>query len=437
MKKTTIHPVTNKYALFAWAFYDWAHSAFSTVIQTFIFAAYFTRAVAPNEEIGTFYWGNAIGLAGLMVAILAPLLGAIADRRGRLKPLIALFTLLCAAATAGLWFVRPDEDSLWPALILLGIGTVGAQFALTFYHAMLPQLVPPQRQGLWSGWGWGLGYLGGLLCLGCLWFGLIGPEPLIALDGEAGLPVRAACLFTAVWLVAFTLPLLLFTPDRPGTGKSLRASLREGLAQLRDSLRNVREYAPIVRFLLAHMLYIDALAAVFAMGGVFAAGTFGMDARDILLFGVTLNLSAGLGAIGFAWVDHRLGSRNTVLLGLAGLLLSGGALIFFAQTVTQFWICGTILGLFVGPVQAADRAYLSQAAPEELRAQFFGLHSLAGKATSFVGPLLVGWVTHWTASQRYGMGALLILFLLGFLVLLTVPANDRQGKRCRSDAALS
>ncbi len=411
---------TPRSGMWAWALYDWAHSAFGTIIQTFIFAAYFTAMVAQNPDQGTLYWGNAIGIAGIVIALMAPFLGAVADQKARLKPWVASFTLLCALATAALWFIQPEESYMLSAVLLVALGTLASQFALTFYNAMLPGLVPQERQGLWSGWGWALGYVGGLACLGLLWFALLGPNPWLSLNEETGEHVRVACLFTAVWLIVFSLPMLWLTPDAEATKIPFRKALGRGLAQLRDSLAHIREYKDLVRFLIAHMLYIDALAAIFAMGGVFAAGAFGMNTQQILLFGITLNVTAGVGAAVFAWIDHYLGSKRTILVSLTGLILACIALLT-VQEVKHFWIAGAVLGLFVGPIQASSRAYMSKTVPEHLRAQMFGLFTLSGKATSFLGPLLVGWITHLSGSQRIGMSSLIVLLVLGMLILLTVP----------------
>lgn len=423
--KESSQPAEKRRGMIAWAFYDWGQTAFSTVIQTFIFAAYFAREIAPDQASGTTYWGTAIGVSGIFVAVLGPVLGAIADQKGQLKPWIAGFTLLCVMATAGLWFARPSEDWLLYALILVGIGSLSSEFALIFYNSMLTSLAPPERRGLWSGWGWGLGYAGGLCCLLSIWFGFLGENPLFALEKESGQPVRAACLFTAGWLLLFSLPLLLFTSDEKSHGKTLKQAASDGITQLKQSLKNVRKYREILKFLIAHMLYIDALAAIFVMGGVFAASLFGMDEQQILLFGITLNVSAGIGAISFAWVDKHLGAKPTILLSLAGLIIFSSLMIFVAETITLFWVFGLILGLFVGPAHAASRSYLSLAAPAALQSQMFGLYALSGKATAFIGPLLVAGITQISDSQRFGMSVLIVLFILGFLVLLTIPSAQK------------
>jgi UMF1 family MFS transporter len=411
--------------MIAWAIYDWSHNAYGTVVLTFVFSAYFTRQIAPDDATGTALWGNTVGIATFIVAVLAPVLGAIGDQKGRLKPWIATFTLLCATATAGLWFVEPSPGSMILALALVGLGTFGAHLAFIFYNAMLPHLVAPARQGGWSGWGWGLGYFGGLACLTAIWFGFLGANPVFDLSEQTGMQVRAACLFTGGWLVVFTLPLLFITPDAAPTGAPIGEAINKGLARLSRTLRQILRCRPLFRFFLAHMLYIDGLAAVFVMGGVFAGGTVGMDAQQVLLFGITLNVSAGLGAFVFAVISHLLSSKTAILLGLIGLLGAAVGMLYTSDVLTSFWVFGLLFGVFVGPVQAASRSFLAEVAPERLRAQMFGFYALSGKATSFAGPLVIGWVSYWTGSQVIGMSALLIFFTIGFVLLLTVP-NAKQ-----------
>jgi UMF1 family MFS transporter len=406
--------------------YDWANSAFATVIQTFVFAAYFTRRVAADEALASAQWGNAISLAGLIVAFGGPILGAIADQNGRRKPWIAGFTLLCIAATALLWFIKPAPAYVWPALLLVGVGTVGFEFANIFYNAMLPSLAPPERVGRWSGWGWSLGYVGGLLCLAVALIALVRPETAwLALDSGKGENIRATFLLVAGWYLLFALPLLLITPDERRNRLPLALTVKRGWGQLLDSLRHVRRYRHIVRFLIARMIYIDGLATLFAFGGVYAAGTFAMSEQEILLFGIGMNVTAGLGAAAFAFLDDRLGGRTVILLSLFGLFVSGG-LILLVSAPQLFWTFGLLLGVFVGPAQASSRSYLARVAPEPLRTEMFGLFALSGKATSFLGPLLVGWLTLLTGSQRLGMSVILGFFLAGGLLMLTVPPDREE-----------
>jgi UMF1 family MFS transporter len=412
-------------ALAAWALYDWANSGFAALVQTFVFAAYFARAVAENETLGTAWWGNMMGVAGLIIGLGGPVLGAVADRSGRRKPWLAAFTGMCIAATGLLWFIRPDPAFLWPALILAGIGTVGSEYAMIFYNAMLPDLAGKARIGRWSGWGWGLGYAGGLVLLLVALYGLVREPGWFGVPGRDALNVRAVMPLTGLWYLVFCLPLFLLTPDAPGGRRPLASAVREAVAQLRGSLKNLRGHRHIALFLLARMFYNDGLTTMFAFGGIYAASTFGMSPDEVIVFGIGLNVTAGLGAAAFAWLDDRLGPRRTILLSLVGLTVPTAA-VLLVQSKALFWIFGLALGIFVGPVQASSRSWLAHAAPAEVRTEMFGLMALSGKLTSFLGPFLVGWLTLATGSQRLGMSAVAGLFAVGLAVMLFVPAANRN-----------
>ena len=405
----------------SWAFYDWANSSFSAIISTFVFAAYFTREVALNPTQGTELWGNVIGVAGFIVAIGGPFLGAMGDQVGRHKPWIALFTFICVVATAMMWFVKPSHVYIELALVLVGIATLTSEYATIFYNAMLPELAGRKYMGRWSGWGWGLGYVGGLVCLILALEAFVSHDPWISLNKSTAQDVRATFILVAVWYLVFSLPLFMFTSDTPSTGKSIRQGVKDGTIQLINSIRQVKRYRPIVRFLIARMIYIDGLATLFTFGGVYAAGSFNMAEQEVLMFGIALNASAGLGAIGFAWVDDFVGSKPTILISLVGLITTG-TIILLVSSPLLFWIFGILLGIFVGPVQAASRSFLAHTAPENIRNQMFGLFALSGKATAFLGPLLVGWITFLTHSQRIGMGVIILFFFIGLVLMFTVPS---------------
>ena len=410
--------------LLSWAMYDWANQAYGALIQTFVFSIYFTQLVADNPTVGTAQWGTMLGMSGIVVALSAPVLGAIADQSGRRKPWIIGFTLLCVVATALLWFVQPSADYVLLALVLVGLATIGSEIGLVFYNSLLPQLVPADRIGRWSGWSWSLGYAGGIASLGTALVLFIWPQ---AAEARAGEHVRATVLFVAGWYLVFSLPLFLLTPDGARSAIPLAQMLRDGARQLSRTLREVRKYGPIARFLVAHMLYIDGLGTLFAFGGIYAAGTFGMTGEMVLIFGIALNVTAGLGAFAFAWVDDRIGSKPTILISLSGLIVTG-ALILLIDSIVLFWALSLALGVFIGPAQSAGRSLMARMAPRELQSQMFGLFALSGKATAFVGPLLVGWITYWAGSQRVGMATIVVFFVLGLLVMATVPVVSSSSR---------
>ncbi|WP_372985610.1 MFS transporter [Marinobacter sp.] len=416
----------DKRALWSWALYDWANSAFFTIILTFVFAQYFSVSVVQDKVAGTNAWGNIVGISGVFIAVLAPMLGAIADQSGRRKPWLISFTLLCVVSCAMLWTVTPDQDQFWNAALWVGLGTLGAEFAFIFYNAMLPDMASQERTGRWSGWAWGLGYMGGVTSLVVALYGFIETDAnLFSLDRDQAEHVRATFVLVAVWYLVFSLPAFIFTPDRPPTGLNLAAAARAGFVQLKESIAHVRQYKDIVRFLIARMLYTDGLATIFTFGGVYAAGTFNMSPTEVLQFAIALNVTAGLGALGFAWIDDALGGRNTILLALVGLGSSALA-ILVVDSATAFWVWGMILGIFVGPLQSASRSHLARVAPPHLQTQMFGLFAFSGKATAFAGPLLVGAVTALTDSQRWGMSTILVFLLVGFLLMLKVPATEAR-----------
>ncbi len=413
-------------AVISWCIFDWANSAFPTVITTFVFAAYFTRAVAESPVAGTAQWGRALGLAAVVVALLSPVLGAVADKLGRRKPWLAAFTALCVISTGLMWFVVPSADAVFLALLLLVVGTIGFDFGMVFYNAMLPGLAGREHLGRLSGWGWGIGYAGGVVCLSIALLGFVETgAPWLGLDTEAAEHVRATTILVAVWFALFALPLFLFTPDRAATGLSLSAAIRGGLATLAATLRNARRYARIGHFLVAYMIYMNGLTTLFAFAGVYAAGTFGMEVAEIIRFGIALNITAGAGAIAFAWIDDWIGAKRSIVIALTAMIGFGSVLVLVEST-TWLWVFGLLLGIFVGPVQASSRSLMARLAPKALETEMFGLLALSGKSTAFIGPFVLAAVTESWESQRLGMASVLLFFVAGLLVLLPLARANQE-----------
>jgi len=412
-------------ALFSWCLFDWANSAFPTVITTFVFATYFTTTVAESTIAGTAAWGHAQSLAALIIALLGPALGAIADRGGRRKPWLLAFTALCVAACVGLWFTQPERgDVIW-ALTFVVLGTVGFEIGMVFYNALLPEIAAPERLGRLSGWGWGMGYAGGLACLSVALVGFIQTDaPWFGLAAGTAEPVQATTLLVAAWVSLFALPLFLWTPDKPRGERTMEA-LRNGLVTLVNTLCNIRRYAQTARFLLARMIYIDGLNTLFAFGGIYAAGTFGMALEEVILFGIAINVTAGIGAACFAWLDDNIGPKRTILIALGGLIWFGGALLLASGKV-WFWALALPLGLFVGPAQAASRSFMARLAPPHMRAEMFGLFAFSGKVTAFLGPLFLAWATLAFDSQRAGMATIIVFLAVGFVLLLPLRDPGRE-----------
>ncbi len=412
--------------LAAWAMFDWANSAFATLVVTFVYSTYFTTAIAADEVSGTAQWSRAVGLSGILVAVLAPPLGALADRSGRRMACLGVCTLVCCVASAGLTGVHPDW--VWAGLIALSlfvVANVAFELSTVFYNAFLPELVPAERVGRLSGWAWGLGYAGGLLSLVLALAVLAREQPLFGISTEAGFNYRAVCLLAAGWFALFSLPLFVFAPRQPAESRS--APPRTGAyRELSRTFRRLRHYPDITRLLAARLLYNDGLITIFAFGGIYAAGTFGMSLPEVIQFGIALNVTAGIGACVFGVMDDRLGGKRTILVTLVALTVFS-LLAVWAPSVGWLWLAGLSLGLFVGPNQSASRTLMSRFVPEQHSAAFFGLFAFSGKITTFAGPLLLGIVTEATGSQRLGMVTVVGFFVLGGLLLLTV--DERRGIR--------
>ena len=410
-----------KRAIIAWVLFDWAYGAFSTIVTTFVFATYYTQGVAADPTTGAAQWAGTQAIAGVLIALISVPLGAIADSGGRRRALLGLCIAAMVAATFGLWFVRPTQSDAVLALVLVGIGTVAFEVAVVFYNAMLPDLVAPARLGRLSGLAWGAGYAGGLVCLALSLVLLVSPKPpLFGLDAGQAEPVRATALLAGAWLALFSWPVVVFVPDQAPRAP-WGAAIRTGLAEIGRVLRGVMANRPLRRFVVSRMLYIDGLTTLFAFGGIYAAGQFGLSAQDVLVFGIALNVTAGLGAALFAFIEDRIGPKITILVavfGLAGLSLG----LLLTHDIAVFWALGLALGVFVGPAQAASRSLMARMAPASSRGAYFGLFALSGRVTGFAGPLVLSIVTALTHSERAGMAVIVVFLALGAVGMLRVSA---------------
>ena len=435
-------------AVISWIFFDWAAQPYFTLIMTFVFAPYFATHVASDPASGQAMWGFATASAGVMIALMSPVLGAIADASGRRKPWIAAFGALLVIGSCLMWFGKPGDASVIPPLLLAyAIATVGVEFATVFNNAMMPSLVPPDQIGRLSGTGWAMGYVGGIcsliLVLGFLAASpesgrtLFGFTPLFGLDPASHQGDRISGPLTGIWFIIFVLPMFLLTPDYPARYPAGDV-LREGLAELKQTLRELPGQRSLAAFLLANMIYTDGLVSLFAFGGIYAAGTFGWNTIQIGAFGIILAIAGTFGGYVGGKLDDALGSKRVIsgsmiilLLAIIAILLvdkdsvlfvrvtppqAGGAL-FASAAERAYLILGCCIGAAGAPLQAASRSLLIRLAPKDRIAQYFGLFALTGKVTSFIGPLLIGVVTAATASQKAGMAVLVPFFVIGLALL--------------------
>ena len=401
---------SSKKARFGWALYDWASSPVPTLHATFVFAVYFTTSIAP--ENGTFLWSQMTSIAALAIAFVSLFVGRLADSRGLIKHSLTASLLIGALSVMALWYARPDEAVIFYALLLSALSIFMMEISFVFYNALLVHLVSKEAMGRLSGIAWGTGYVGAVVALGIALAVFILPETApFGLDKDNAEHVRATMVFAGAWAIIFSLPLFFFTPSPAPTPQQ-----GSYLTQLKTALKQAHDIPDMVRFLIARMAYNDGLVTLFALGGIFAAKVFGFTQTEILIFAISLNISAGIGAIGGGWADDRFGALTTIRYALIGLIIFGSIAVL-APSKEIFWGATLLLGLFVGPSQSASRSYVARRAPPESKASLFGLYMVSGKATSFIGPMIYGWLVLSTGVERAGMAIVIALVILGFVLL--------------------
>lgn len=441
--------------------FDWANQPYFTLIGTFIFIPYFKDVVIGDPVHGQEILAYTFAAGGLAVALTSPALGAIADRTGRRKPWLAVLSLVYMAAVSGLWFAEPGApNGILPIILTLIVAAVAIEVATVFNNAMLPDIVEDRHLGFWSGFGFALGYAGALVALLGLVAAFIGPaapqiaalnlpflaeKPLLGIEAESYEHVRIVGPLSALWYLVFVLPLFLFTPDRPPTGIRFKQAIGLGLKDLVRTAAQVARYRNVALFLVARLFYNDGLSAAYAFGAAYGATTFGWNAMETAVFALLALVLAGVGAVIGGWLDDRLGAKNVLFIALTCLVAGvTGAIsvtpdrVLFVLPVTAtnpdgflastaewvYLVCGMLVGMGGGPAQAASRSMMGRISPRDQMTEFFGFYAFSGKATVFLGPLLIGVVTGLTQSDRAGVAAVVGFLLLGFLLL--IPVKERR-----------
>jgi len=441
-------PVPRKQVV-SWAFWDWSTQPFNSVILTFVFAALYLvsdnflptdiaslpdtdpvkeRALADLSS----GYGLATTLAGILILLLAPVLGQQADARGRKKRWLFVFTMLLALAQFALFFAYADPIFFWYGALVLAIGAVISEIAGVNYNAMLVQVSTPRTIGKVSGLGWGLGYIGGIVALVIVvllnqfeWFGL---------DTSGGLAYRLIAVGAGVWTILFSIPMWRNVPEAPPTtDPSHRVGFLKGYVVLvKDIARLYREARPAFWFLIASAIYRDGLAGVFAFGGVLAAVAFHFEPNDVILFGIAANLVAGVSTILAGRFDDRFGAKAVIVFALTGLVLMAVVVFAFHDAgAIVFWIGGLLLSSFVGPAQAASRSLLARVTPAGKQGEIFGLYATTGRVASFISPALWTLSIAFFGATIYGVLGIALVLLVGLILLLLVrlPKHVRANER--------
>jgi MFS transporter, UMF1 family len=434
----------------AWALWDWGSAAFNAVVTTFVFSTYLAsslfldpavvdeggaalnRAEADNATVIS----AALTIAGVLIALLAPVLGQRSDGSGRRKFWLGVNTGLVVLAMAAMFFVAPGQEYLVLGAVLLAVGNVFFEFAGVNYNAMLVQVSTPSTIGRVSGFGWGMGYVGGIVLLIILLTLFVGGLLGIATGGLVGLPsgedgaalnVRVAVLVSAVWFALFAIPVLVRVPEIPARDRGNRVSFLQSYRLLFVTIRNLAKKSPqVLLFLLASAIFRDGLAAVFTFGAIIAAQVFGFSFSEVLTFGVAANVVAGIGTFVGGWLDDRIGAKNIILASLAGLVMAAIAVLFLGDSKGGFWIAGLFLCLFVGPVQSASRSFLARITPPGREGEIFGLYATTGRAVSFLAPGLFGLFVAATGDTRFGIIGIAMVLLAGLVLMIPVRAKQSQ-----------
>ena len=420
----------------AWGLWDWGSAAFNAVIVTFVFSVYLTDAVGdalPGSISASTWLGWSLGIAGFFIAVLAPVSGQRFDATGRRKRSLAVLTFLTIATMAAMFLVVDDYHYLWLGLVLLGVGSVIFELAGVPYNAMMRQVSTPENIGRVSGFGWAMGYFGGIVLLLVCYLGFIAGDGdsrgLLGLTTEGGLNIRLVALLAAAWFAVFALPVLFAVPELPRSAAdpgAAKAGFVESYRVLWRDLKDLWEAdRRTVWFLIASALFRDGLAGVFTFGAVLAVNVYGMASDSVLLFGVAANVVAALGAIVAGRLDDRVGPKAVIVASLVSMIAVGVVLIGVSGTLL-FWIFGLLLCLFVGPAQSSARTFLARITPPGREGQLFGLYATTGRAVSFLAPTLFGFFAWWFGADRAGIVGLLVVLGIGLAALAAVRAPERD-----------
>ena len=424
-----------KRTIFSWSIYDFANQPFTTITVTFIYSTFFTSTIfLGSEELGIAAWGKAITISSLIIAFLSPIMGAVADRGGYRKLFLIFWTWICIIFSFMLYFPQPGD--VFNALLFFCIANIGFEMGGVFLNAYLPEIAPKNKIGRISGYGWSFGYIGGLIALGACFLLFVVPEnpinPLTGnvLDKSSYQHIRIINVFIAIWFAIFSLPTFLFVNSRERIRKLSNNIISNSFKEIKNTFNQIRNYKQIIRFLLARVVYNDAIITVIAFGGPYAYTQFGFDMDTngkLMIFGIVLNVFAGIGAFLFGFLDDYLGGKKTIQITNFGFIVA--LLIAFIAPVLEngefyFWIAGGLIGIFMGPNQAASRSLMGRLIPDNKENEFYGFFAFSGKATAFLGPLLFTVVVTLTGDIRLSLLMLAVLFFIGMLMLSSVDTDS-------------
>ena len=445
--------------IWGWYFFDWASQPYNTLLLTFIFGPYFAQtataalmeggmAPAAARAQAQAYWGYGLTASGIAIALLAPVLGSIADGTGKRMPWIWLFSAMYVIGAAALWWTAPGDFSMLWALFFFGIGLIGMEFATIFTNSYLPSMGPKEELGRISGSGWAFGYVGGVVALVIMLMlfqagdngkTMAGLSPLFGLDTETGADTRIVGPLSALWFAVFMIPFFLYVRDTPQEPR-LTYRFGKGLTELVETLRNLPGNPSLLAYLGSSMFYRDALNGMYTFGGIYALGVLGWSIIEVGIFGIMAAISGAL----FCWiggfVDRAIGPKPVIAACCVVLILTCALIISLTPTSVlgmtvepgsalpdqMFYVAGFLIGAAGGVLQSSSRNMLTRQGNPERMTEAFGLYALSGKATSFIAPAMIAIASDLSGSQRLGVTPLIGLFLLGLILLLWVKPDGEH-----------
>lgn len=436
----------NRKSIWGWYFYDWAAQPYNTLLITFIFAPYFSSAVASNSVDGQTMWATMIALAGFFLAFTSPIFGAIADSAGPRKPWIFLFSIMYIIGAAYLWNATPNMASVTMVLLMFAIGMIGMELSQTFVNSMLPSLASRAEIGRISGSGWAFGYVGGVVSLFImlLFFAendsgltFIGIAPIFGLDGAAREGTRFVGILTAVWFFIFMIPFFLWVKDEPRR-EDIYSAVSKGLSELFTTLGNLSQKRSLAAYLLSSMFYRDALIGLYSFGGIYASGVLDWSIVQIGIFGIVAAITGAIFCFLGGFVDQAIGPKKVIVISVSVLILVSILIIGLSREAifgipisyqsslpdNLFIFAGACIGAAGGVLQASSRTFLVDQADPARMTEAFGLYALTGKATAFLAPMLIAVFTSLSGSQRLGVSPVIGLFVIGLILLFWVRSSD-------------
>lgn len=454
--QTPTQPAVKKRTIAAWALWDWGSASWNAVVTTFVFATFLMSSYfvdpglvelaktdsAAEQQVDQIlaqhnsWLGWAVSAAGIVIAIIAPLLGSRADSAGRRKLWLGVNSAVVLAATLSLFFINPATEHLDRviiiALVILAIGNISFELASVNYNSMLNQISTPANRGRISGIGWGAGYIGGIVLLAILLVGFVMiPESggWFGVTEKDGLNIRVAMLFAGLWWLVFALPVFFAIPEKKSSEKhkplGIIASYKKVGRDVKKLWQNDRN---VLKFLIASAIFRDGLAAVFAFGGLIASGVFKFDATTVIIFAIVANVVAGIATIVFGFVEDKVGGKNVIVWSLVGMCIAATAIfVLHEQGPIVFWIFGSLLCVFVGPVQSASRSTVARLATPEQEGELFGLYAMTGRVVSFLAPALYGFAIALAGQQQiYGILGIMVVLVAGLLLVIPLKLEPSR-----------